>query len=124
MLYKIHTNLLGTVSFEAQFKGMRRSQDWIVYPIPDENIDRIKVQSDTRIGYIMLETGLVKMSKPHANGAYNQHLAEVAIIDKVGAEDLFMLKAHIAASANAKAGNNGMVYTDNKGAIGVLGSRV
>jgi len=124
MLANIHRNVLGTVSFEAQFKGQRKPQEWIVYPIPEEVPDRIKVQSDTRIGYIMLDTGTVWMSKPHPAGAYNHHLGEVVIIDKVNAEDMFMLKAHITASASAKAGTNGMVYTDNRGAANVFGVRL
>ena len=32
MISNIHKNCMGTVSFDAKFAGMRKPQDFIVYP--------------------------------------------------------------------------------------------
>lgn len=47
---KIRKNILGTISFTAKFTGMRKEQEFIVYPNPDPGC--ILIQSDTRIGRI------------------------------------------------------------------------
>jgi hypothetical protein len=73
-LSNLHKNFLGTVSFDLKLKGMRKAQDFIVYPITAEDADKpIMVQSETRIGKIDLETGRGLMSKSHPNGAYFVH---------------------------------------------------
>lgn len=123
MITNIHKNRLGTIDFEAKFAGMRKAQDFIVYPIKaGADASRLLVQSDTRIGYILLDTGAVWMSRPHSGGAYNHHLAEAALIDKLPAEDLFSLKANVFATANGAAGKaeNGIVQADNSGALEVF----
>jgi len=54
---------MGTVSFDGKFDGMRKAQDFIVYPMHEGNsADSALVQSDTRIGRIDLQTGAVIMS--------------------------------------------------------------
>lgn len=119
----IHRNIMGTTSFDAQFAGMRKPQEFIVYPMhAGRAADVIKIQSDTRIGLVCLDSGYVTMSKPRQGGAYGVHLAGAKLIDTLNAETLLMLKAHILASASGKAGTNGVMTTDNSGALEVFGS--
>lgn len=123
MISNIRKNIMGTVSFDAKFAGMRKPQDFIVYPIKaGDDAGSIKVQSDTRIGTIDLQTGSVWMSKPHANGAYGRHLSERALIDKLDQEDLFSLKAHVFSTAHGDAGRaqNRVIGCDNSGALEVF----
>lgn len=126
MISNIHKNCMGTTSFDAKFAGMRKPQDFIVYPIKagDES-GRIVIQSATRIGLIDVESGKVWMSKPRAGGANFMHLpyGNTLCTDKLPQEDLFSLKAHIFATAHGAAGKaeNGIVQTDNSGALEVFG---
>ena len=114
----IFKNCMGTVSFDGKFPGMRKSQDFIVYPMK-EYFECATIQSDTRMGRIHLTSGVVVMSKPHASGAYGVHLAEAVAIDTLSAEDLFTLKAAIFATASGKAGSH-HVYCDNSAALEVF----
>jgi len=118
----IHRNRMGTISFDGKFQGMRKAQDFIVYPMHEGNEAKTaRVQSDTRIGLIDLASGLVRMSPSIKSGAYNVHLSTAAMLaEKVNAEDLFILKAQIFDSASAKAGTNGIVHTDNSAALNVF----
>lgn len=118
MLTNIHKNCMGTISFDAKFPGMRKPQDFIVYPMK-EAADMVRIQSDTRIGSVDLGTGAVFMSKPHASGAYFVHLAEAVRVAQLSAESLFMLKSHIFSTASGKAGSR-CVYSDNSGALEVF----
>ncbi len=85
---------------------------------------RIVIQSDTRIGLIDVESGKVWMSKPRAGGANFMHLpyGNTPYTDKLSQEDLFTLKAHIMSTAHGAAGKaeNGIVQTDNSGALEVF----
>lgn len=121
MIANITKNRMGTASFDGKFDGMRKAQDFIVYPMKEES-ERAMIQSDTRIGFVDLQSGVVKLSKSHQSGAYNVHLIEATQAGKLSAEELLMFKAGIFATASGKAGNNGIVYTDNSGAIGVFQS--
>lgn len=124
MITNLRKNRMGTVSFDAQFKGMRKPQDFIVYPIkPGADASQLLVQSDTRIGRIKLDVGAVWMSLPHPGGAYSQHLAECAQIDKLAQEELFSLKAQVFSTAHGDAGRatNGVIGCDNRGALEVFG---
>lgn len=124
MITNLRKNCMGTTSFDAKFAGMRKPQDFIVYPMKQgDDVQRPIIQSDTRIGMVCLETGSVWMSKPHANGANFIHLSmERSLIDKLSQEDLFNLKAHIFSTAHGAAGKaeNGIVQTDNSGALEVF----
>lgn len=123
MIANIHKNRMGTISFDAKFAGMRKPQEFIVYPIKaGDDASRLLVQSDTRIGYISMETGAVRMSKPHANGAYFIHLHEAIVIDKLQQDELFMLKAHVFTTAHGDAGRaeNRVIGCDNSGALEVF----
>lgn len=122
MISNIHRNIMGTTSFDGQFPGMRKPQDFIVYPMHEGNsADLAKIQSDTRIGFINLQSGTVTLSRPKAGGAYFVHLNGAQMVGQVSAEELLLLKAAIMASAHGHAGTNGIVYTDNSAAIDVFG---
>ena len=111
---------MGTISFDAKFKGMRNPQDFIVYPL-ESAAASIKIQSDTRMGRINLETGVVEMSPPRAGGSYFIHLSQAKDVATLSGEELLLLKTQVCASASQHAGTNGILYTDNKGAAGVFG---
>ncbi|MDO8416530.1 MAG: hypothetical protein Q7S87_09995 [Agitococcus sp.] len=111
-------NCVGTICFDAQFSGMRKAQDFIVYPIPNASSE-IKIQSDTRIGKIDLITGTVTLSPPRTGGSYNIHLALANPVATLTAEDLLILKAHLLSMARGKSGNCG-VTVDNTGALDVF----
>jgi hypothetical protein len=121
MISNIHKNCMGTCSFDAQFKGMRKAQDFDVYPMQaGDATDRIKIQSDTRIGYVLLTTGQVLLSKPHANGAHCVNPKEIVSVDTLSGDDLITLKMHLLSSASKHAGTNGVMYCDNSAAANVF----
>ena len=121
MIENIRKNRMGTVSFDGKFAGMRKAQDFIVYPMKEAET-HAQVQSDTRIGAIDLQSGFVMMSPARQGGSYGVHLALAANVGKLTAEELLMFKAHILATAHGMAGTNGVVYCDNSGAADVFGA--
>ena len=121
MIENTKRNRMGTVSFDGKFNGMRKAQNFITYPFHAWNqTTHATIQSDTRIGTIDLQTGEVRMSPARAGGSYCMHLALTTHVDKLSAEELLLYKGHILDSANGKAGTNGIVYTDNSGAVEVF----
>ena len=114
MIENAKKNCMGTVSFDGKFNGMRKAQDFIVYPMT-EQVERIMIQSDKRSGYIDANTGNVELFP----GKYFMGFADVA--GKLSAEELFMLKGQIMATASGKAGTNGIVFCDNSGAAEIFG---
>ncbi len=122
MLANLHRNCMGTTSFDGRFPGMRKSQDFIVYPMR-EHAEYAQIQSDTRIGRIDIATGAVLLSPPRAGGSYGVHLALATVVCTLPAEDLLLLKAHIFGSAGAHVGTNGVMYTDNSAAANVFGAK-
>jgi len=125
MIEKIKGNIMGTKSIIAKFPKMRKSQSFIVYPIAkDGNAKLIKIQSDTRMGQIDTETGKVIITKPYPNGAYFHHLqiGETQSFN-LSDVDLQSLRMEIFASSNSEAGKeeNGIMQSDNSGAINILG---
>lgn len=111
-----HKNIMGTVSFDGQFLGMRKAQDFIVYPMQDSGTT-IKVQSKTRIGTIDLFNGVAAISKSYPNGAYNVHLqAHKLDYQMVSAEDCMILKGWIKSTGGVEVGES-IVLSDNTGAI-------
>jgi len=107
-------NIMGTTDIEMKISGMRKSQDFIVYPISADDTDKIiTIQSSTRIGKIDLSTGRGLMSQSHSNGAYFVHFQ----MDKltpftVSESDLEDIKAHIFRTAGSNVGTRGIV-SDN-----------
>lgn len=116
----IHRNIMGTVSFDGKFEGMRKPQDFIVYPMKD-SAGSAQIQSDTRIGTIDLETGAVLLTDAFKSGAYFAHMVFAKSRGKLAHEQLFMLKAEIMGSASGKAGTSGIVFVDNSAALEVFG---
>jgi len=122
---KIYVNSMGTASFIGKLdKGMRKEQDFSVYPISKDSKSKvITVQSDTRIGRIDLETGKGVMSKSHSNGAYFVHLQIDNLTSfQLSEGDRSALQVKIFLSSDSEAGKsqNGVVISDNSGAINVL----
>lgn len=114
----LKTNCMGTLSFDGKFNGMRKTQDFIVYPMHKENRnDRIMIQSDTRIGYIYFDSGDVILTPPRSGGSYSVHLIYAKKIDQLTREELARLKFRLVQTAGDKVGNNGLhVVTDNSNA--------
>jgi hypothetical protein len=77
-------------------------------------------QSDTRIGTINTVTGEVRVCPPVSGGAYFPRLRGAKFAVTLTGGQLMVLKAHVAASSNKRAGTAG-VLTDNGGAIRALG---
>lgn len=119
MITNIRRNRMGTTSFDGKFDGMRKAHDFTVYPMYSGQMSCL-IQSSTRIGKINLQTGLVMVSPARAGGSYSVHLAYARDAGTLSGEELLMLKAEIFGSASGHAGTNGIVYTDNSGAIEVF----
>lgn len=114
MLSNFRKNSMGTVSFDGQFEGMRKPQDFDVYPLNgDSDPEKLVIQSDTRYGWLFLEDGKVFMSPSVSSGAYRQHLVKGKYLTPISAAELKSLKEHVAATASARAGTNGMISCDN-----------
>ena len=125
-IQNIRTNIMGTTSFEMKFPGMRKFQDFIVYPIKmDDSAKILTIQSDTRFGHMSLASGIVVSSASHANGAYSHSY----MMDKAAGKtqafrledvDRDALRLFVFTTATSKAGENGVVYTDNSGAFRII----
>lgn len=107
----IHKNIMGTLSFNGKFEGMRKEQEFIVYPIKkDDDAEKIKIQSDKRIGYIDLKNGDVILS----NGKYSVNFL-VDIKDRLSISELAGLKFRLFQTSGDNVGSNGVVVCDNSG---------
>jgi hypothetical protein len=119
-LDKVRRNRMGTITFEGQFDGMRKPQEFIVYPLhAGDEAKRLKIQSDTRIGFVHLADGEVVLSPPSPSGAHNRHLVQSRPAGRLSGEALLNLKTHVMASASGHAGTS-VVYTDNSAALEVF----
>ena len=114
MISNIHKNILGTVSFDGKFNGMRKAQDFIVYPMPaGDAAAQARIQSGKRSGFISLVSGAVTLyPQKYFMGA----LVQVGALNQ---EELFLFKAQIFSTASGKAGTH-HVYTDNSAALEVF----
>lgn len=110
-------NILGTTSIEMKISGMRKPQEFSVYPIGKDDTEKIiTIQSDTRIGKIDLSSGRGLMSQSHSNGAYFVHFQMDKLTPFTLSEsDLEDLKMHIFKTAGDNVGSRGIV-SDNSGA--------
>ena len=110
-------NIMGTTTLDLKIKGMRKPQDFIVYPISTEQAGKpITIQSDTRFGYLDLSSGRGLMSQSHANGAYSYHFSsDKKVPFKISETDVKKIKEHLSSKASSKAGNN-VIFSDNSGA--------
>jgi hypothetical protein len=113
----IKTNIMGTISFVMKIKGMKKPQDFIVYPISADQAGKpIMIQSDTRIGLLDLSSGRGLMSQSHPNGAYAFHFQmDKKVPFKINETDLQKLKDNISGTAGSRVGSKGIV-SDNSGA--------
>lgn len=113
----IKTNLMGTISFFMKIKGMKKPQDFIVYPISADQAGKpIMIQSDTRIGFLDLSSGRGLMSQSHPNGAYGYHFQmDKKVTFKINETDLQRLKDKISGTAGSSVGSRGII-SDNSGA--------
>jgi predicted ABC-type ATPase len=117
----LRKNIMGTTSIEMKISGMRKSQEFSVYPISADDTDKIiTIQSSTRIGRIDLKSGRGVMSQSHSSGAYSVHFQ----MDKLtpftlNESDLEELKMHIFKTAGSSVGTRGIV-SDNSGASRIM----
>jgi hypothetical protein len=114
---KIKINCMSTCDIHMKIKGMRKFQEFSVYPISKgETEPTIKIQSDTRFGILSLKDGKGLMSKSHQNGGYSHHLQ----MDKLtpfllNNEQLEQVKKEIINSSKPIKSRVGVI-TDNSGA--------
>lgn len=113
----IRTNIMGTISFLMKIKGMKKPQEFIVYPISADQAGKpIMIQSDTRIGVLDLSSGSGLMSQSHPNGAYGHHFQmDKKVPFKINETDLQRLKDKISDTAGSSVGTKGII-SDNSGA--------
>lgn len=124
MIINIKRSIMGTAEFDGLFLTQKKPQIFLCYPLSSgSRADRVMVQSDKRIGYIDLVNGAVTLSPSRAGGSYQPHLALATPQGILPAEELFMLKAQIFATAHGDAGRsiNRVIGTNNAGAIEVFG---
>jgi hypothetical protein len=104
---KIGKNALGTLDFVHKFEGMRKEQEFTIYPKSKEE-NTIAIQSDSRIGKLDLITGKGIISASHSNGAYF-HTLTMDILKKkaknisLNNEDLTILKNALNCNDTTKA---------------------
>ena len=120
MISDFHKNCLGTLTFSGKFPGMRKAQEFDVYPMKEGEY-LITIQSDTRIGTIDIVSGKVCMSPPRQGGTYFAHLALARKVCDLDSASLLILRAQLTATASGMAGTNGIVFCDNSGALGAMG---
>lgn len=122
---KLYTNCLGTADIPMKGPGMRKEQDFTVYPISKTDPDQIiTIQSPTRIGRIDLKTGRGQYTPAQAGGAYNHHFALAQIKGtmvtfQLQDIDTQYIKMYIFSTAAERAGNKGII-SDNSGAVNML----
>jgi hypothetical protein len=108
--------IMGTVCFDGQFPGMRKPQEFIVYPMQDSGTV-ITIQSDTRIAQLDLDTGKLLLSESRPNGAYFVHLQiGKRTVHALPAEDVQTLRGWIRATGGVEVGES-FVKSDNTGAL-------
>lgn len=116
----LHKNIMGMTSFEAKFEGMRKAQEFDVYPIKGgDDAKTVTIQSDTRIGTVNLDTGDVQITRSIPSGAFFHHLALVQPAGKLSTAMLNALKLQVFTTASKRAGEH-FVVSDNSGAAGVF----
>jgi hypothetical protein len=104
----IHINIMGTISFDGKFKGMRKSQQFDIYPAQGKDISHdFTIQSDTRIGYLNLCKKNVRLTPSVSGGAYSPHLSYFTLKEHVLSDnEVNMLKGWILKSSNKEAGSS------------------
>jgi len=117
-LIGVSKNIMGTLDLELKFKGMRKPQDFIVYPIAKDS-KCITIQSDTRIAQINLD-GTGAISKSHQNGAFFPHLQmDVLTRFKFAPSDWKQITDYLGLTAGDSVGDNN-IKSDNSGAKSIF----
>lgn len=116
----LNRNIMGTVSFDGQCAGMRKPQDFIVYPMQDSG-ERITIQSEHRFGRLDLATGKGILSANKTQYANSIWFAmcvarRTAVAIQLEAEDLQTLRGWIKSTGGVEVGAS-FVKCDNTGAI-------
>jgi hypothetical protein len=115
-----HKNIMGTVSFDGKFQGMRKPQDFIVYPMQDSG-ENITIQSNHRFGQIDLGTGEGIISANRAQYANAPWLGlcvlnNTATTFQLANEDRETLRQWIKSTGGVLVGES-FVKCDNTGAL-------
>jgi len=109
-------NIMGTTSFDLKVKGMRKPQDFIVYPIT-EKTDKIRIQSGKKFGEIHLPTGKGILSK---SGNTSWHLSSDMMNRNVNTFELSEAELqefiNQIKSTSGKSVGSSFVKSDNSGA--------
>lgn len=115
----IRKNIMGTLSIEMKIQGMRKAQEFIVYPIT-KDADSIKIQSDTRIA-VVNRNGQGKCSKSHSSGAYFHHLSLDPLTPfEFSKTDWRQIVEYTGLTEGDSVGDS-VVKTDNSGAKSIFG---
>ena len=77
--------------FNAMFAGMRKAQNFVVYPV-NKGDSTIVIQSDSRIGEVNLESGVCRISNNISGGAHFLNLPMVEENALFSKEDLESIK--------------------------------
>ena len=106
MITHLKIGIMGTVEFHGTFHGMRKPQDFLVYPMHGDAppTTSIKIQSDTRIGRICLDTGALKLSGKHPG-------------ETLPEEDRQQLRDWVKKSGSTDLVGKSIMKTDNSGAL-------
>lgn len=120
MITNCRRNIMGTVSFDGKFLGMRKPQDFIVYPMQDSG-PLIKIQSNNRMGQINLDTGALVLSTAASGHAGFLHLQicvarQTATCETLPTEEIQTLRQWIKSTGGIEVGSS-VVKCDNTGAL-------
>ncbi len=104
IIKNIHKNSMGTISFNATFTGMRKEQDFIIYPNPEKHL---LIQSSTRVAKVNFDGKLAIV----VAGNVAEFSFRTQKIDTI--ENIAELLNAVRGTASSNAGTNGLVYCDN-----------
>lgn len=120
MISNCRKGIMGTVEFDGKFPSMRKTQDFIVYPM-QESGSVITIQSEHRFGQIDLETGRGIISANRGQYANSLWLAlckmqKTAVEFTLVAEDAQTLRQWVKSTGGLAVGRS-IVISDNTGAM-------
>lgn len=114
---KVAINIMGTVSIFMKLPRDRYEHEYVVYPIgKNAELDRVKIQSDKRIGYLYFKDGVMELTKSNGDGAYNFHLMTQKLIAYTLCPfDLKVITEEIKRTTGDKIGKS-IILSDNSNA--------
>lgn len=114
----IKKNILGTLSIILKVNGMRKAQDFSMYPISKDSKILI-IQSETRIAKLNLD-GAGLISKTYPGGAYFPHLNFGPLTPfKFSEKDWRQIVEYIGTTQGDNVGSS-VVKSDNSGAKSIF----